>query len=115
MLWFWYHRSRHKIKLNSLYSVCGISKQGFHQWLDREIKKKEEQMQLMPIIMQIRKDHPHLGCREIYYMLTPRYIGRDRFEEFCFNKGLKVVKSKNRFKTTDSLGVIRFPNLQLES
>jgi len=102
------------MKLNALYSICGISKQGFHQWLDRELKRKEEQMQLMPIIMQIRKDHPRLSCREIYYMISPVYMGRDRFEEFCFKNSLKVECKRNRFKTTDSYGVKRFPNLLLE-
>lgn len=97
-----------------LYQIAGISKQGFHQWLDRELKKKEEQMQLLPIIMQIREDHPRLSCREIYYMVSPKHIGRDRFEEFCFSQQLKVERKKNRYKTTDSYGVMRFPNLLLE-
>jgi transposase InsO family protein len=97
-----------------LYPVVGISKQGYHQWLNRELKRKEEQMQLMPIIIQIRKDHPMLSCREIYYKLKPKYMGRDRFEEFCFSYDLRVVKERNRYKTTDSYGVLRFPNLLLE-
>lgn len=115
MFWFWYNRRQHKIKLNTLYGICGISKQGFHQWLDREFKRKEEQMQLIPIIMQIRQDHPRLSCREIYYMVSPKYMGRDRFEKFCFNNSLKVDCKKNRYKTTDSKGVNRFPNLLLET
>jgi putative transposase len=93
-----------------LFRVAGISKQGFHQWLDREIIRKEEQMQLLPIIEQIRQDHPRLSCREIYFMLKPKYMGRDRFEEFCYMYGLKIEIKKSRYKTTDSLGVIRFPN-----
>lgn len=71
-------------------------------------------MQLLPIIMQIRADHPRLSSREIYYMLSPRCLGRDRFEAFCHSQGLKVNVTKNRYRTTDSLGVIRFPNLLLE-
>lgn len=97
-----------------MYVIAGISKQGFHQWLNRDLKKKEEQMQLLPIIMQIRKDHPRLSCREMYYMVSPQYMGRDRFEEFCFSQQMKVVKEKNIYKTTDSYGVMRFPNLLLE-
>ena len=71
-------------------------------------------MQLLPIIMQLRKDHPRLSCREMYYMLSPKYMGRDRFEEFCHSQSLKVGKGKNRYKTTDSYGVLRFPNRLLE-
>lgn len=94
--------------------MVGISKQGFHQWLNRELNRREEQMQLMPIITQLRKDHPMLSCREMYYMLKPRFMGRDRFEEFCYSQNLKVARRRNRFKTTDSYGVMRFPNLLLE-
>lgn len=101
--------------MNRLFKIVGISKQGFHQWLDRGIKRKEEQMQLLPIIQQIREDHPRLSCREIYYMLKPKYIGRDRFESFCYSNGYKIDTHKSRYRTTDSLGVIRFPNLLLET
>ena len=64
--------------------------------------------------MQIRKDHPRLSCREIYFMVSPRYMGRDKFEEFCFSQQMKVKRVKNRYRTTDSYGVMRFPNLLLE-
>jgi len=71
-------------------------------------------MHLLPVIAQIRADHPMLSAREIYFMIKPKYMGRDRFEEFCFNHNLRVMKSKNRFKTTDSYGVMRFPNRLLD-
>lgn len=70
-------------------------------------------MQLLPIIMEIREDHPKLSAREIYYMLKPEHMGRDRFEEFCFSNHLKVATKRNKYKTTNSNGVIRFPNLLL--
>ena len=99
--------------MNSLYRATRTSKQGFHQLLNREIKRKEEQMQMLPIIRQIRQDHPRLSCREIYYMLKPDTMGRDRFEAFCHLQGLKLEIRRNRYRTTDSLGVIRFPNILL--
>jgi len=97
-----------------LYQILGISKQSFHQGLNRELKRREEQMQLLPIIQQIRKDHPRLSCREMYFMLKPEYMGRDNFERFCYKYGLKVPQSKRFYRTTDSFGVTRFPNLLLE-
>jgi len=71
-------------------------------------------MQLLPIIREIRELNPRLSCREIYFMLLPKYTGRDRFEIFCYNHGFKLEATKNWHRTTDSLGVIRFPNLLLE-
>jgi transposase InsO family protein len=38
-------------------------------------------------------------------------MGRDKFESFCFDHGLKLEKPKAYKRTTDSRGVIRFPNL----
>jgi putative transposase len=97
-----------------LYQILGISKQAFHQGLNRELKRREEQMQLLPILQQIRKDHPRLSCREMYFMLKPEYMGRDNFERFCYKYGFKVPQSKRFYRTTDSFGVTRFPNLLLE-
>ena len=71
-------------------------------------------MQLLPIIRQIREDHPRMSCRVIYHMITPRYMGRDLFEVFCYSHGFKVGTIKNYYRTTDSLGVIRFPNLMMD-
>jgi putative transposase len=115
MFWYWFNREEHSVKMNRLYRLVGISKQGFHQKLDREIKRKEEQMQLLPIIGQIREDHPRLSCRGMYFMLNPRHMGRDRFEAFCFTHGYKIETQRNKYRTTDSLGVIRFPNLLFQT
>ena len=101
--------------MNLIFKISGISKQRFHQWLDRISRRKEEQMQLLPIVKQIRADHPRLSSREIYFMLKPQTMGRDRFEAFCFSNGLKVAVVKSKYKTTDRLGLIRFPNLLLSA
>jgi putative transposase len=98
-----------------LFRIVGISKQAFHQGLDRELKRRDEQMQLLPIIRDIRQDHPRLSCRTMYHMIRPAYMGRDRFERFCHTCGFKVPQNKNYYRTTDSLGVTRFPNLLLET
>jgi putative transposase len=103
------------MRMTDLYGILKISKQAFHQGLDRELKKKSEQMQLVPIVMQIRRDHPRLSCRQMYYMLKPSYMGRDQFERFCYARGFKVTPLKRYYRTTDSLGVTRFPNLLQEA
>jgi len=99
--------------MSQLYSVTGITKQGFHQWLDRELKKREEQQQLLPILRQMRADHPRLSCRKIYRMLSPKTMGRDQFGRLCYAHGYKVRTVKKFYRTTDSSGVNRFPNLLL--
>ena len=101
--------------MSHLFRLLGISKQGFHQGLDRELKRRDEQLQLLSILREVRHDHPKLSCRQIYYMLRPTYMGRDQFEKFCYSWGLKVPRNKRYYRTTDSFGVNRFPNLLLET
>jgi len=67
--------------------------------------------QLLMLAHQIRRDHPTMGVREMYFKLEPQGIGRDAFEKLCMMNGLKVSKPKNWRKTTDSQGVKRFDNL----
>jgi len=72
--------------------------------------QKEEQQQLLPLIEKIRKDHPRMSARDMYWKIRPSTMGRDKFEQFCFEHGYKVKQLKNYRKTTNSLGVTRFPN-----
>ncbi|EKO77447.1 hypothetical protein LEP1GSC068_3653, partial [Leptospira sp. Fiocruz LV3954] len=37
LLWYWEERTRLKIKMSALYSIVGISKQAFHQRLNRHL------------------------------------------------------------------------------
>jgi putative transposase len=97
--------------MNELYRAVGISKQSFHQQLDRYLSMQDEQRQLLAIVMQIRKEYPSLSARQMYFMLCPVHLGRDRFEAFCFKNGFKVEKKRSFRRTTNSWGVTRFPNL----
>jgi len=97
--------------MNELYKAIGITKQGFHQNLDRMLIQVEEQQQLLPLIDQIREDHPQMSSRQMYRMIKPIHMGRDRFEQFCFSEGYKIEGRKAYHRTTDSRGVTRFDNL----
>jgi len=97
--------------MNRLYGSIGISKQAFHQQRTRALIKEQEQRNLLPIIYQVRQDHPTMGSRDMYYKLQPEYMGRDAFERFCKAEGLMVQRVRNWRRTTDSSGVIRFDNL----
>ena len=79
--------------------------------LKRRKYKYEEQEQLIPLINEIRHDHPRMSARDIYLKLQPRCMGRDQFERFCMDSGYRIKKLKNFRVTTNSLGVTRFPNM----
>lgn len=100
--------------MKGMYPIAGISKQGFHQWLDRYLKALDEQQQLYFLVEEIRRDHPKLSARQMYFMLQPKTMGRDHFEKFCYENGFKVEQKRKFYKTTDSRGVKRFDNLLLK-
>ena len=79
--------------------------------LSRRRYKNEEQEQLVPLINEIREDHPRMSARDIYLKLQPSCMGRDQFERFCMDSGYRIKKLRNFRVTTNSLGVTRFPNL----
>ena len=79
--------------------------------LSRRRYKFEEQEQLIPLINEIRRDHPRMAARDIYIKLQPSCMGRDQFERFCMDSGYRIKKLRNFRVTTNSLGVTRFPNM----
>lgn len=91
--------------------MLGTTKQNVHQRLERELKREEEKEQLKVILRQVREDHPEMGCKLLYKKVKPETMGRDKFFEFYRDYGFKIVPKKCFRRTTDSSGVIRFPNL----
>jgi transposase InsO family protein len=94
-----------------LYWAIGISKQATHKQLNCFIKRQEEEMQMLKVIYEIRQDHPTMGMRDMYYKIRPTSLGRDAFESFCKSYNLWSVQPKNYRRTTNSTGVVRFPDL----
>jgi len=96
--------------MSDLYQSLNISKQSFHQMFNRRMYKQQEHQQIIYLVRQIRGDHPRMSARDIYNKLQPTTIGRDQFEQLCYRNGLRVQQKRNFRKTTNSLGVTRFPN-----
>jgi transposase InsO family protein len=88
-----------------------MSKQAFHQKLNRQMLLLQQMEHLLVLVKQIRIDHPRMSARQMYRLIRPEGIGRDRFEAFCFENGLKVSVKRAYHRTTNSLGVTRFTNL----
>lgn len=97
--------------MNHLYDTVKVKKQSFHQMLKRREVELDEAEQILYLVNKVRIDHPCMAVREIYFKLNPKSMGRDKFEQFCFERGYRVKKQKNFRVTTNSIGVTRFPNL----
>jgi putative transposase len=72
---------------------------------------EEEINYLVQIVKSIRKDHPTLSLRAMYYKINPSQLGRDAFEFMCKTEGFSMPRKINYIRTTNSFGVVRFNNL----
>ena len=97
--------------MKDLISTFGMSKQNFYQRLAKLDHRSEEEEQLLYMVQKVRKNHPRMSARTMYSMIRPQTIGRDKFERLCLENGYRVKKQKNYRVTTNSKGVVRFPNL----
>jgi putative transposase len=97
--------------MNQIYRYTDYSKQAFHQKMDRWLDEHEQQLLLLPIIAELRQEHPGVASRILHLIHRPKNIGRDKFEKLCFEHGFKLDRPRAYKRTTDSSGVIRFPNL----
>jgi len=102
------------VSLNFFYKAIGYSKQSLHQYIDRQLKELEECGYLEIIVKQIRKRHPTMAFRYMYELIKPEVMGRDKFIAYCTELGLMQKRKFKPIRTTDSSGVIRFPNLSAE-
>ena len=69
----------------------------------------QEQL-LLDQIRRVRHEHPRMSARKLFRILKPDFLGRDKFEAFCFANGLKLYRKRSFHRTTDSRGVTRFEN-----
>jgi hypothetical protein len=97
--------------MSNVFHVLNMKKQSFFQMLNRRERQLDEAEQVLMLVNEIRRDHPSMSVREIYFKLNVQGMGRDKFEQFCFDHGYRVKRQKNYRVTTDSRGVTRFSNL----
>lgn len=98
--------------MKDLYSVAGITRQGYHKYLHRSVEPIALEMKVVERIEAERKKHRQMGCRKIYVKAADQFcIGRDRFERIGFKYGYKVQRKRSPRKTTNGQRKIKFPNL----
>lgn len=99
-----------KYRLQQYYKVIGISKQGFHQWKQREYEYTDLSDKVMHIVKQIRQDQPGMGLRTIWEEMDIG-LSRQKFEMLAKQLGLQIQPKQNLRKTTNSRGVKWCDNL----
>jgi transposase InsO family protein len=98
--------------MNSVYVVAGISKQWFYKKLRHEEKEWTRRERIEEMVREVRKDHPRMGSRPMYYKLGIRGVGINKFERIMSEIGLGVIRKKKRIITTHSNPFQKhYPNL----
>jgi len=113
MIWFKQNPEVHHHQLTLVYRAMRTTRQAVSQYLNRKNRHCEEELTLIPIIKDIREDHPRMGLRHIYRKLSPKTMGRDLFIEFARQYNLVLPKSKSPIRTTWSLPGLTTKNLVL--
>ncbi len=76
----------------------GISRQGAHQGIARLRKCQRDLIDTVELASQVRREHPSMGCRDIYYSMRkqmPR--GRDWTEALLLGCGFRVKTPPRSF------------------
>jgi len=80
--------------MNTLYDIAGTSKQAFYKSLKREEKKITLMFKVEDKVKEIRKDHPRMGSRPMYYKLRIKEVGINKFEMIVRESGLGLRQKK---------------------
>lgn len=96
--------------LNKLYSTIGISKQAVSRYRKRQQVFDANLLQLLAEADELRAEHPGCGVEKMYHILSPDFMGRDRFVETMMQMGYRLKRKKNHKRTTIA-GKIYRPNL----
>lgn len=96
--------------MNQLYSTIGISKQAVYQYAKRQSVFDKNIGQLILEADDLRKGFPGCGVEKMYDILSPNFIGRDRFVDTMMSLGYRL-KIKKNYKKTTIASKIYYPNL----
>jgi transposase InsO family protein len=88
--------------MESIYKISGISRQGYFQQnlkLEKEIFVRQRAIEM---VKSVRKNHPKMGARTMYYMLKIQELGINKFERLVSISGLGIKQNRLWIKTTNS-------------
>jgi len=97
--------------MNTLYLLCGISKQGHWESVRRAVAERAKEPCYVGLMLQIREMHPGMGLRAMYEQFQPEGIGRDAFICLGLREGFRLRALSNPQRTTWSIKSNRYTNL----
>lgn len=97
--------------MKELHQIAGISKQALWSHNKRQQQRTATEASVVDHIAHIRKEHPRMGCRRMYYFDREfSLVGRDAFEKIGLENGFRLKRRRNARRTTWSQRVEVHPN-----
>ncbi len=88
--------------------LFGKSRQAYYDSVNRKEECQMEEVLVLSMVKQIRKDHKRIGTKKLQTMLTENFLlhhikmGRDKLHELLSEHGMLVRQGKFKPKTTNS-------------
>ncbi|MCP3659854.1 MAG: IS3 family transposase [Bacteroidetes bacterium] len=105
----------------SLQRICGlfdVSRQSYYKYKKVVKKLRKEENYILEEVMKIRKDHPKMGGRKLYYLIKPLMgklnikLGRDKFFDILSKHNMLIKRRIRSIRTIYSNHWYRkYPNL----
>lgn len=98
--------------MTDLYKILKMSRQNVSQKLHRAAVKAIAEGAVLELASEIRKNHPRMGCRKMYWKnFSKMPLGRDYCEQIMIYNGFRVHFPPNFKRTTYSIGKLYYSNL----
>ena len=97
--------------MKAIYFLCGVSRQGHMQSLQRSLNELDKSLLYINMIEDVRREHPGMGMRCMYDMLQPGSIGRDAFICLGLKSGYRLKYAVKHTRTTYSIKSNKYFNL----
>ena len=86
--------------------LFGVDRQVYYRKIKRKISKQGKAIQVVSMVVEIRKSMPRLGARKLYYLLSDKLklmkIGRDKFFDILRANHLLIQPKRSYHVTTNS-------------
>jgi putative transposase len=86
--------------------LFGISRQVYYRRIKLRVRKQAKAVQVMAMVMEIRRSMPRIGARKLYYLLFEQLqelkIGRDKFLDILRANHLLILPKRSYHVTTNS-------------
>jgi len=107
-----------QVGLGRICRLFGITRQAYYKNIKYQKKAITEDHIVLQLVSAIRKDHPRMGGRKMYFMIKEDInrlsikLGRDALFDLLASEHLLVQRRKRKYITTNSKHWYRkYPNL----